>query len=277
MDSWIKKIIDDRVASTSAKIKNDPIAGFVGQLGSEIWNLPRDIKNKIGAIPEYISKKLDFSTPISPIPTGVGTKVMPTNTPKPTVTPSPTITPTPTVTPTAAPRKSFFSFLNRPSPTPTATPTPAPKPEYVPYFDFNKYANIPKEYQASLAQPSGQLGREIMTNFDKTGEATPAALTALSENMSQPYSTEGYNFNTPGDKRVTPGFEGSGDYGPWQINSKTMEDYIRRFPRQTAAIGIRSVADLKDNIKSTKLARMIWNTQGAGAWKGWVNKGITWK
>ena len=100
--------------------------------------------------------------------------------------------------------------------------------------------------------------------------------------MSNPYSSEGYNYNTPGDKRVTPGFEGTGDYGPWQINSRTMEDFMRRYPKTVKKMGITSVEDLKDDIKSTKLAKLIqgeqgWTNKGGGGWKGWVDKGITWK
>lgn len=137
-------------------------------------------------------------------------------------------------------------------------------------YDLTKSGiTIPEGY--TFVPPTGALDLAIQQTFPD--EATKAATVALSENMASPYNAEGYNFNAGAN--TTPGFEGSGDYGPWQINNFTMQDYIKRMPTIMQAMGISTVEDLKDPVKSTKFAKLIRDYQGWKAWKGWQNKGIS--
>jgi hypothetical protein len=149
---------------------------------------------------------------------------------------------------------------------PSPTPTPAPY-----RFDPSVVGvKIPKDY--TFQEPTGPLAQAFRDYIPK--EATQAAVAFWAENATHPYDPEGYNFNTPGDKQVTPGFEGSGDYGPGQINSKTLTDYLMTDPKQMAEIGVSTVEDLKNPIKAVRFAKIIKDHQGWGAWKGWKNKGI---
>jgi hypothetical protein len=174
---------------------------------------------------------------------------------------------TPTPSPTA------FS-TPRPTMMPTATPTPTPAPMQPTNFKFDPSTvgvKIPAPYK--FVPPTGAFAEALRRNFPK--EATQAAVVGWAENASKPFDPQGYNFNTPGDKRITPGFEGSADYGQMQINNKTMLDYMRRMPEVMNSIGIQSVEDLKDPNKVAAFSAIIRKYQGWGAWKGWGNKGVT--
>jgi hypothetical protein len=154
---------------------------------------------------------------------------------------------------------------------PTPTPTPTPTPSNFQFIPKTVGITVPEPYK--FQPPQGIMADAIRKSFPQ--EATQAATVAWSENATNPYHTEAYNFNTPGDNRITPGFEGSADYGPFQINDKTMQDYIRRMPGEMMKIGVNNVKDLKDPYKASAFAALIRKFQGWKAWKGWQDKGVT--
>lgn len=177
-------------------------------------------------------------------------------------------------------KNAIYNKMNPPfvSPVPETPiqPSPIPKPTSIkqPEFRFDPSTvgiEIPSKY--TFVPPTGVFAEALRKNFPK--EATQAAVVGWAENATKPFDPDGYNYNTPGDKQITPGFEGSGDYGQMQINSKTMEDYLRRMPDKMKEIGISSVNDLKDPNKVAAFSALIRKYQGWGAWKGWQNKGIT--
>lgn len=62
--------------------------------------------------------------------------------------------------------------------------------------------------------------------------------------------------------------DGSIDRGMFQINSNTFEDFQRRKPEQLEAAGIGSYEDMFDPEKNMRMAKIIWEEQGFGAWVG---------
>ena len=105
------------------------------------------------------------------------------------------------------------------------------------------------------------------------GAEADKALTVLGTENPR-LDANAYNFNDPNDPRVSPAFRGSGDYGMFQINNVTLQDFQNRFPDAVAKIGIRTIEDLRDVDKNVKMAKLIRDKQGWGAWKGWQNQGF---
>lgn len=62
--------------------------------------------------------------------------------------------------------------------------------------------------------------------------------------------------------------DGSVDRGLFQINSNTFADYQRRMGGQLKKLGINSYEDMFDPAKNAKMAKIILENQGYGAWFG---------
>lgn len=130
------------------------------------------------------------------------------------------------------------------------------------FFDYEQYR---KSGSYVPAQPPREMAQLIYEEFPQ--EATKAALAASTESGFNPNA---YNFNS-GAKGM---YANSQDYGLFQINDVTLKDYMRRFPKQVKALGINSVEDLRDPRKNAKMAKLIRQYQGWGAWYGPKNRGF---
>jgi len=150
----------------------------------------------------------------------------------------------------------------------TPTPTPSPTP-YVHKMDYQKYANIPEGNY--VTQPSPEIAQLYMEKFDKTGEATPAALVANFESHHDPNAISGINN------------DGSRDYGLMQNNSATFDDYRNRMPNTMNRIGLQKYTDMLDAIKNLEMAKITRRQEDLtgqapwSRWHGWKNYGVTWK
>lgn len=149
-----------------------------------------------------------------------------------------------------------------PTRTPTPTPLPTPMPGMPAYFDYDKY-RVKGDYQPK--QPPQEIANTIWRENPK--DATRSALIAATESG---FNKDAYNFNSQASGR----FKDSGDYGLMQINSVTLQDYLRSHPKQLQSMGIRTVEDLKDPKKAIKLSQLIAKVQGHGAWYGPKNRGF---
>jgi len=70
------------------------------------------------------------------------------------------------------------------------------------------------------------------------------------------------------DRDSPPNSNGSIDRGIFQINSNTFQDYMRRMPNVLNDMGIASFEDMKDPTLNSKMAKLIYENQGWGAWYG---------
>lgn len=156
-----------------------------------------------------------------------------------------------------------------PTRVPTTTPTAIPlQNHYVPRFDFRGYEIRRPGFEGkTIPQPPPKIAKIIYETFAKTNEATPAAAVAWSENGT-------FNPNVVGE----PNYNGTRDYGLFQINSGTLSGLLNRRPKQMAAIGVKTVEDLKDPKKNALVAQLIrmderWaSSQPWGQWYGWQGK-----
>ena len=150
-----------------------------------------------------------------------------------------------------------------PTPMPTSTPMPTPNPGNDMFFNYKQYKTSNDSYMPN--QPPPHLAKLLNDEFPN--EATKAAIAAGTESG---FNENAYNFNPQGGGA----YKDSHDYGLFQINNVTLADFQRRFPNQVASMGIKTVEDLRDPVKSTKLAKLIRDKQGWGAWYGPKNRGF---
>jgi hypothetical protein len=199
MDPWIKNIIDKRIASSSAKLKADPIAQGVSGFAKELWNLPGDIKRGITAIPGKIGTSIQNALPqrfVSPEPKG-GFYPKPTVTPTPTGIPTatPTVTPTRIATPTPQPKRGLFDFLRKPSPTPTASPTPSftptPTPNPNPVYEPTVPQNIPKTYYTNRSASMEPALYDAINKVNATPEEKRMLFALATQESGRGYQLSG--------------------------------------------------------------------------------------
>lgn len=145
---------------------------------------------------------------------------------------------------------------------PTVTPTPTAKPTAPP-------SNIMDEFNTAQYRESGnfeiaplpaELAEQVKETFGK--EAGRAAVVMGTENqLYDPNAT----YQNKGDNGI--------DVGLFQVNSNTLDDFLRRKPKKFEEIGVNDIEDLKDPIKNIKAAKIIFDEQGWNAWYGPRNKG----
>jgi hypothetical protein len=150
-------------------------------------------------------------------------------------------------------QQEMVSPLPKTTPAPSATPTPnSPLYDFAPYRQSGNF---------EIKQPPQALGSAMRDIFGDKAER--AAVIAGTENPSYDPNATHVNKN------------GSIDYGIFQVNSNTLQDFIRRKPRKMQEIGVNSPDDLKDPIKNMKTAKLIYDEQGPGAWYGPKGKGYS--
>lgn len=88
---------------------------------------------------------------------------------------------------------------------------------------------------------------------------------------------QGYGVNYGGENlsydatHVNTNKDGSRDIGLFQINENTYNDFNRRNPQAIIAAGIKSYDDLFDPKLNARMAKIILDEQGFGAWYGAPN------
>ena len=127
---------------------------------------------------------------------------------------------------------------------------PEPSPTMSEFSDTSQYR---ESGNFEIKPLPDSISQEVQDTFGK--EAGRAAVVMGTENPEyDPTAT----YQNKGDAGQ--------DTGLFQINSKTLEDFIRRKPKQVHEIGVTSVEDLKDPIKNIRMAKIIFSEQG---WKAW--------
>jgi hypothetical protein len=187
------------------------------------------------------------------------------------ISPVPESTPTPTPDPfiqkgwekTGENSYKWPDEVQAQQPQPQQQPQPEPQQpqpaEGSPLFDFEPYQ---KTGNWEVQQPPSQLGAALRQVFGDD-DAEKAAIVMGTENPA---------FD-PG--AVYENDNGSKDTGLFQVNSNTLADFLRRKPKQMAAIGVDGEEDLVDPMKNMKVAKLILDEQGWGAWNAPKNKGYS--
>lgn len=145
---------------------------------------------------------------------------------------------------------------------PTATPTPTATPEPPASNSLDEFN--PEQYRVEgnfEIQPlPSELAEQVKETFGK--EAGRAAVVMGTENPQ--YDPEA-TYENPGGRGT--------DVGLFQVNTNTLDDFLRRKPKKFEEIGVDDAEDLKDPIKNIKAAKIIMDEQGWNAWYGPRNKG----
>lgn len=143
------------------------------------------------------------------------------------------------------------------SPTPTASPMGTDS------------GQIPLRTDQGTIRPPRNIEQIIMDVFGPTNRATEAA-SVLNHPLSMGGAgkmTRGENQGFKTGREVDIGNrDGSIDRGLYRINSNTFADFQRRMPEVLEANGISSWDDMLDPLLNTKMAKIIQEQQGWGAW-----------
>jgi hypothetical protein len=169
------------------------------------------------------------------------------------------------------------------SPTPQSQYLPSPAPvQQNPGFRIKVPSSTPDKEYTNVPQNLAQI---IGQEFDPYGQATSAASI-----LHHPYQEQqngygygenagfvtgkgwdDYNRDESGQVKLvqnpfTKQPEPSEDRGLFRINNSTFYDYQKRFPNTLKKAGITSFEDMYDPDKNIKMARLIFEKQGWGAW-----------
>lgn len=170
---------------------------------------------------------------------------------------------------------------------PVPSQTTSDQSKAVPYFDFQKYFNIPKPYASKITQPPPEKAQMLFNAFEPTGEATAAAMAAWGENAMRPYDDfkpeDPFYMNALGGGQPVRNPNDSFDRGWMHSNSNTFADLLRLSPykNEMAAKNItnyKQVDDPQTAVDVAKITRDMERNAGLdpfGWWYGWKNKGIT--
>lgn len=217
-------------------MQGNPLSAFfsgLGSLGANIGSFLQPTLQNLGLIRSKASQNI-----VSPIP-------------KPTRAP-------PKWGESGDPRITY-SFL-------TGTPTPTQRPNPSPMGSDLGQILLPTD--KGVIRPPRNIENAIFDVFGPTNQATEAAsvlLHPLSMGLLRPTRGENQGFIT--DQRADkPNQDGSIDRGLFRINSNTFADFMRRKPEVLMANGIYSYDDMLDPLLNTRMAKIIQEEQGWGAW-----------
>lgn len=135
---------------------------------------------------------------------------------------------------------------------------------------------IVPQAEAAAPEPSPTLGEFDTSQYQESGNFEIKPLPeSLSQEVQEVFGKEaGRAAVVMGTENPqydpTAIYQNKGDAGQdtglFQINSKTLDDFMRRKPKKVHEIGVESVEDLKDPIKNIRMAKIIFDEQG---WKAW--------
>lgn len=149
-------------------------------------------------------------------------------------------------TPTPDPFQKMYDAGWRdvtPTKAPTPTPTPTPPPA-------QNLAGRPFSNEISSAWgPQSDLAHQILRYVTPSGDV-------LGENT-------GYQTGTEVDIQNN---DGSIDRGLFRINSNTFADFMNRKPQVLLQNGISSWDDMLNPLLNARMAKIIFDEQGGGAW-----------